>query len=721
MRNNTGALRLGIISGIMVILFLILIGRMYQLQILNAAENTDKTEFATGKSVVLKSARGNIYDRNGKLLAYNRLTYSVTLKDTGGYRSNRIRQLTLNSVCYKLVKLFQENGEVLNNELLIDIDSAGNYEYTTSGTRLERFKADLYGVAKTEDMTREQMEATAEELVNYMKSNRKFALYGERSTDYSTEELDAYGLKPSYSKGETLAILGLRYMLSLNTYQKYLPVIAAKDVSEKTVIEVKENINELMGADIEEDYKRVYDGGEAFAHILGYTGMIFSEELDAYQEKNPDYTIRSEVGKTGMEQYMEDTLKGRDGTAKLYVNGSGKVLKEGEVREPVAGKDVYLSIDKELQAAVYNILEQRIAGILVSNIINAKEFNKLSVRDASDIKIPISEVYSALIYNDVIDLKHLNSETSSGFEKSIYEKLKKKKEEVLAQLRLEFKKGAGTRDKQSTEMQEYGDFITGNLNLWNESTVKKQDPMYLAWINKQTVSSQEFFSYALKAGWINVSHFSFGNQYYTLEESCEELGKQITDLLKENGEFDKLLLKYLLKSDVISGTDICRLLYEQGILPKADKDYEALRKQEISSYAFLIKKIENLEITPAQLALDPYSGSAVVVEAGTGKILASVTYPGYDNNRLANQMDTDYYNKLYKDLSIPLYNRATQQLTAPGSTFKPVTVIAGLKEKVIRPDTSIFCNGIFDKVIPALRCWKRSGHGKIEKDRKSVV
>ena len=714
MRNNTGTFRLVIINGIMVILFLILIGRMYKLQILNATENADKTELAVGKSVVLKSARGNIYDRNGKLLAYNRLAYSVIIKDIGGYRSNRIRQLSLNSVCYKLVKLFQKNGEVLNNELLIDIDSAGDYEYTAAGTRLERFKADLYGTAKTGDMTREQMEATAEELVNYMKSNTKFALYGERNTEYSTEELEAYGLKASYSKAETLAILGLRYMLSLNTYQKYMPVIAAKDVSEKTVIQVKENINEIMGADIEEDYKRVYDGGEAFAHILGYTGLISSEELEAYQEKSPDYTIRSEIGKTGMEQYMEDILKGRDGTAKLYVNGSGKVLKEGEVEEPVAGKDVYLSIDKDLQTAVYNILEQRIAGILVSNIINAKEFNKLNVRDASDIKIPIYEVYFALINNEVINLKDLTSETSSDFEKSIYKKLQKKKEEVLAQLRLEFKIGAGTRDKLTKEMQEYEDFITKNIKLWNEGAINKQDPMYLAWMNKQAVSTQEFFSYALKAGWINVNQFSFGKQYYTLEESCEALGEQITDLLKENGEFDKLLLKYLLKSDVISGTDICRLLYEQGILPKADQDYEALRKQEISPYTFIIKKIKNLEITPGQLALDPYSGSAVVVEARTGKILASVTYPGYDNNRLANQMDTDYYNKLYKDLSIPMYNRATQQLTAPGSTFKPVTVIAGLKEKVIQPDTSVFCNGIFDKVIPAMRCWKRSGHGNIE-------
>lgn len=76
-------------------------------------------------------------------------------------------------------------------------------------------------------------------------------------------------------------------------------------------------------------------------------------------------------------------------------------------------------------------------------------------------------------------------------------------------------------------------------------------------------------------------------------------------------------------------------------------------------------------------------------------------------------MDTSYYQKLAADLSLPLFNRATSQLTAPGSTFKPVTVIAGLSEGVITTDTSVVCTGVFDKVQPPLRCWKRSGHGTI--------
>lgn len=85
-----------------------------------------------------------------------------------------------------------------------------------------------------------------------------------------------------------------------------------------------------------------------------------------------------------------------------------------------------------------------------------------------------------------------------------------------------------------------------------------------------------------------------------------------------------------------------------------------------------------MQITPAQLALDPCSASAVVIQKDSGKVSACVSYPGYNNNLLANQMDTDYYNKLLNDKSLPLYNRASMQLTAPGSTFKPVTIIAGL-------------------------------------------
>ena len=66
----------------------------------------------------------------------------------------------------------------------------------------------------------------------------------------------------------------------------------------------------------------------------------------------------------------------------------------------------------------------------------------------------------------------------------------------------------------------------------------------------------------------------------------------------------------------------------------------------MTAYDFMINKIYNLEIEPAQLALEPCSASAVITDVKTGDVLACVSYPGYDNNRLVNNMDTDYYAKL---------------------------------------------------------------------------
>ena len=166
-------------------------------------------------------------------------------------------------------------------------------------------------------------------------------------------------------------------------------------------------------------------------------------------------------------------------------------------------------------------------------------------------------------------------------------------------------------------------------------------------------------------------------------------------------------------NDEILPDDIIRLLYEQQFLNPEDEDYENWNRGLITTFDLLIKKIQKLEITPADLALDPCSGSAVVTDTATGKVLACVSYPGYDNNRLANQMDNKYYYKIYNNASLPLFNRATQQLSAPGSTFKPVTIIAGLEEGVIDESTMVECDGVFDKVDPPLKCWNHAGHGAV--------
>ena len=129
----------------------------------------------------------------------------------------------------------------------------------------------------------------------------------------------------------------------------------------------------------------------------------------------------------------------------------------------------------------------------------------------------------------------------------------------------------------------------------------------------------------------------------------------------------------------------------------------------------MMKKISNLEITPAQLALDPCTAGCTVTDVRTGEVRALVTYPSYNNNLMSGTVDAAYFSQLNNDLSLPLYNNATQVVKAPGSTFKPIAAIAGLEEQVIDTVDKIKCTGIYEEVFPVIRCWINPGyHGDLD-------
>ncbi|MFR2693031.1 MAG: hypothetical protein ACLTBV_21065 [Enterocloster bolteae] len=79
-------------------------------------------------------------------------------------------------------------------------------------------------------------------------------------------------------------------------------------------------------------------------------------------------------------------------------------------------------------------------------------------------------------------------------------------------------------------------------------------------------------------------------------------------------------------------------------------------------YQFIREKISNLELTPAQLALDPCTAGVVVTDIRTGEVRALVTYPSYDNNQMSGSVDAAYFAQLQDDMSRPLYNNATQAI-----------------------------------------------------------
>ena len=112
----------------------------------------------------------------------------------------------------------------------------------------------------------------------------------------------------------------------------------------------------------------------------------------------------------------------------------------------------------------------------------------------------------------------------------------------------------------------------------------------------------------------------------------------------------------MIRDNSISGKQVCLVLIEQQIVSVSEEQRAALENGSVSAYQFMRKLIENLQNTPAQLALDPFSGSCVVVDPNTGEVLALVSYPSYDNNKLANGIDAEYYASLQNDLTLRLWD-----------------------------------------------------------------
>lgn len=703
---------------VLIVLFLssLLIYRLFELQIVRGEEFLNDFMLESKKTREVAAARGNIYDCNGNLLAYNELAYSVKIEDV--YETGRNKNALLNANIYKLIKLIEKYGDKVITDFGIVLNEDGEYAFSaTSDTRRLRFLADVYGKSNIADLKLEQQTATPEEVILYL--GERYAI-GEYENPQNTNSEFIVG--KGYTDEELLKMITIRYAMSLTYYQKYIGTIVAKDISEETRAVIMENLSDLDGVSIEEDQVRRYVDSIYFSQIIGYTGKISSDELESLNAQDlaeggdgNRYSINDVVGKTGIEASMETILQGRKGIETVYVNNTGKVLSidPEESREPVAGNNVYLTIDKDLQIAAYNILEQELAGILLEKIRNAKEYTGIS-NSSQELYIPIYDVYFALFDNSVIDLDHMTSGAAGEFESTVYDKYLAYRDQVYAELLSELTEKETPYNRLNKEYQVYQTNITDYLIKRGILSENSQDIMYITWHLNETISLSEYLHYAISAGWVDVTKLDMGSQYADSEEIYDKLINSIFQILDNTLDYQKKLFRYMLQNDVISGKDVCFILCEQGNVRIDEQDITQLYEGKLSAYNFMLNRIRNLDITPAQLALDPYSGSMVITDIHTGDVLALVSYPSYDNNLMANSVDAAYFAAIQSDKSNPLLNYATQYESAPGSTFKMVTSTAALMEDLISVNTRIQCVGIFDVVTPPPRCWIYPGrHGNL--------
>ena len=697
-----------IVCGVLFCLAGLMIYRLFSLQIINGEYYLDSFKLRIKKEKSIAAARGNIYDRNGNLLAYNELANSVTIEDV--YKSGKGKNKLINDTLNKLIDIIESNGDSVDHDFKIIINEDNDFEFTVEGTQLLRFLADVYGRSSVNDLKYEEKIKTPTEVVDDL--CKSFGV-----GDYVTSDSSTFVPRLGYTNDRALKILTVRFNMNANSYQKYIDTTVASDVSDKTVADVMENAYLLEGVSIEESTARKYVDSVYFSQILGYTGKVSEDELAQLQLKNPNYGMNDTVGKSGIEQTMETQLQGIKGSETVYVDNTGKVIESSNYVDSVAGNDVYLTIDKDLTEACYNIIEQSLAGILASKIQNIKTYTYTETSSSSNIVIPIYDVYFAIFDNNVVDVNHFASSEAMDSEMAVYEQFLTKYDATIAELKLELNDKMTSYDHLSQEYKWYMSHIAAFLysnGIIDSSKVVRDDKMYIAWTTDETISLTEYLKYAISMNWIDVSKLSLDNQYADSEEIFNHVVRYIMNKLENDADFKTRLYKYLLLDGYISGTQVCNILLEQGKVVIDDEELSLWQRGGESAYTFMLNRVSNLDITPAQLALDPCTGSMVITDVNTGDVLALVSYPGYDNNKMANGVDAEYYAKLRSDNSNPLYNYATQQKTAPGSTFKMVSSTAGLMEGVITTDSTIYCGGIYDKLDIHPRCWiYPRGHGSL--------
>jgi len=162
-----------------------------------------------------------------------------------------------------------------------------------------------------------------------------------------------------------------------------------------------------------------------------------------------------------------------------------------------------------------------------------------------------------------------------------------------------------------------------------------------------------------------------------------------------------------IKTQEINLKEILFVMHEQEIIT-GSLDY--LNKNTASKIFY--DKLDSGEILPKLFNFDPCSGSVIILDTQTGEVLASVSYPSYDNNKL--NLSSEYYKQILTAKNTPMVNRPFMEPRAPGSTFKMLTGLAGLQEGVINPDSLIYDESIFKKAgVPYSKCWSHNSHGNL--------
>ena len=284
-----------IVAFIGILLFtLVLVGNLYRLQVQNFDSYQTRADGNRIKVLPIAPTRGLIYDRNGVLLAENKLVFSLTM-------------------------IPEQTKDV--DEMLIKL----NEYIPLSEEQIKRFK-------------------------KRYRNTRRF---------------------------KSVAIL--------------------ENLTEKEIAKFSVHQYLFPGLTIDTSLKRFYPNGEVLTHVLGYVAHINDNDLRKLEEqgKEANYQATTIIGKLGVERYYEDILHGQKGYQEVEVNSRGRIVRTIKYVPPVAGKDIVLNIDLELQKYAFEQLDHRTGSAVI-----------LDPKDNSVLAMASSPSYDPNLFVDGISSKN---------------------------------------------------------------------------------------------------------------------------------------------------------------------------------------------------------------------------------------------------------------------------------------------------------------------------
>lgn len=318
---------------VVIVISAIFIATLFNLQIVNGENYREQSEKRMLRTKNITAPRGEIYDRNGVILATNKLSYDVELYKV------RVSTKEQNDGILRLVEILNENSDKVYSTFPVNDDLNGfNFENTEEE---QKWKKEM-----KLDST-----LTFDQVID--KYIEKYELQ-----DYSDNRLNQ------------IKMIEIKYEANLNGYSLFNSATIAKDISQKSVAKIGEEKYKIYGISIVSVPKRYYPNGNLLSHTIGYVSKISSTEYE--KEKEQGYNVNSVVGKAGIEQSFEKYLKGKDGVIKEETDTLGNVSSQTETTEAKSGDNVTLTIDYRLQKVAEESLLNTINGLQNGTLVGKK-------------------------------------------------------------------------------------------------------------------------------------------------------------------------------------------------------------------------------------------------------------------------------------------------------------------------------------------------------------